>query len=172
MAEKKHVLHDLRLTYSGPVSVEEFYNEVEKWMEEKGLSKDIKKKSEEVTPKGKRIEWHIEAWEEPKHRVRRVVILRALFDNVKEIMLKRGGRNIKINQADILIDIDGFMETHLIHQWTTTPFYQFFRTLFDKYIWPIGMTETERFEGPVSDYCVDLHKRLRAFLSIYKMKVS
>ena len=54
MVEKKHIVFDLRLSYNGPLSIEEFYAEVEKWMEEKGLQKDLKKKSEEVDPKGKK----------------------------------------------------------------------------------------------------------------------
>lgn len=172
MAEKKHVVHDLRLTYNGPLPIEEFYAEVEKWIEEKGLNKDLKRKSEEVMQNGKRIEWMVEAWRQVTDVVRHVTRLRVLFDNVTEIMIKRKGRNIRINQADVLIDIDGFVETHLEYRLTTKPLFQFFRTLFDKYIWPIGMTETERNEGPVREDCYELHKRLKAFLNLYKMKVA
>jgi len=171
MVEKKHVVFDLRLSYNGPLSIEEFYAEVEKWMEENGLQKELKRKSEDVSSKGKKIEWIIEAWKSATHLVKQVVRLRVLFNNVKEVKLKRKKRNIKINQADILIVIDGFVETKLSHQWTINPLYSFFRTLFDKYIWNIGMTETERLEGPVNEYCYDLHKRLKAFLSLYKTKL-
>ncbi len=172
MAEKKHVLHDLRLSYHGPLSIEEFYAEVEKWMEENGLNKDLKRKSEDVTSKGKKIEWVIETWRQATHHVRHLIRLRVLFNHVKEVKLKRKGRNIKINQADVLIEIDGFVETHLSTQWTNKPSYQFFRTLFDKYIWNIGMTETERLEGQVGTDCYALHKRLKTFLELYKMKVA
>ena len=84
MVEKKHIVFDLRLNYNGPLSIEKFYEEVEKWMNEKGLQKDLKRKSEDVSPKGKKIEWTIECWKalttEHKHEVR----LRALFDKIKE----------------------------------------------------------------------------------------
>jgi len=171
MVEKKHVVFDLRLSYNGPLSVEGFYAEVEKWMEEKGLQKDIKKKSENITSKGKKIEWIIEAWRNPVRAVKQVVRLRALFNDIKEIKIKRKGHNIRINQANILITIDGFVETSLTSRWTQTPFYQFFRTIFDKYIWNIGMTITEAHESPVNKDCYDLHKRLKAFFSLSKMKV-
>ncbi len=169
--EKKHVLRDLRYEYSGPLSVEDFYRELEKWMGENGMQKEIKRKSEDVTSKGKKIEWVIEAWREATHLVKHVVRLRVLFDNVKEFNVKRKNRVIRANQADVLIEIDGFVETKLVYQWTTNPLYSFFRTLYDKYIWNIGMTESERNEGPVRNYCYDLHKRLKAFLGLYKMKV-
>lgn len=171
MTEKKHVVLDLRLSYNGPLSVEEFYREVEKWIEEKGMQKELKKKSEEVTSKGKRIEWIIEAWREPRHLIKQVVRLRALLDDVKEIRIKKKNHAIRMNEADALFVIDGFIETKLGHLWTLNPLYSFLRTLYDKYIWGIGMTETERYEGPVSSDCYELHKRLKAFLSLYKMKV-
>ena len=169
--EKKQVINDLRWEYSGPVSVEEFYAEVGKWMSEKGLQKEIKRKSEDVTSKGKKIEWVIEAWGEATHLVKHVVRLRVLFNNLTELKVKRKNKAIIANHADVSIEIDGFVETKLSHQWTMSPLFSFFRTLYDKYIWNIGMTETERNEGPVREYCYDLHKRLKAFLSLYKMKV-
>ena len=169
--EKKHVVRDLRWEYSGPLSIEGFYGEVEKWMDEKGLQKEIKRKSEDVNQKGKKIEWVIEAWGEATHLVKHVVRLRVLFNNLKEFRTKRKNNTIRANHADILIEIDGFVETKLNQQWTTNPLYSFFRTLYDKYVWNIGMTETERNEGTVKEYCYDLHKRLKAFLSLYKIKV-
>ncbi|MAH01947.1 hypothetical protein CMO87_01815 [Candidatus Woesearchaeota archaeon] len=171
MVEKKQIVFDLRLSYNGPLSIEEFYKEVEKWMEEKGLQKDIKRKSEDVVSKGKKIEWIIEAWKNPVRAVKHVVRLRAMFNNVKEIKLKRKGHTVKINQADALLVIDGFLETSMTSRWTQKPLYSFFRTLYDKYIWLIGSTITEANEDPVTEDCYDLHKRLKAFFSLYKMKV-
>ena len=171
MVEKKHVVFDLRATYNGPLSIENFYEEVEKWMEEKGLQKELKRKSEDVTPKGKRLEWIVECWKNPVRAVKQVVRLRVLFDKVKEVKLKRKEHTVKINQADVLATIDGFVETSLTARWTQKPIYQFFRTLYDKYIWMIGQTITERHEDPVREYCHDLHKRLKAFFNLSKMKV-
>ncbi|MFH0867782.1 MAG: hypothetical protein V1831_00560 [Candidatus Woesearchaeota archaeon] len=171
MVEKKQIVYDLRLSYNGPLSIEEFYAEVERWMGEKGMQKDIKRKSEDVTSKGKKIEWIIEAWKSPVRAAKEVVRMRALFNNIKELKIKKKKRTLKINQADVLIVIDGFLETSLTARWTQKPIYSFFRTLYDKYIWMIGSTITEHHEGPVTEDCYDLHKRLKAFFSLYKMKV-
>ena len=103
--------------------------------------------------------------------VKSTVVIRTLLDDVREIRIKRGGKSIKTNQADALIQIDGFMETRLNTQWTMSPFYLFFRTLFDKYIWNIGSTETERHQGKVEVLCYDLHKRLQSFFKLSRMKV-
>ena len=172
MVEKKQLVFDLRLNYNGPLSIEEFYAEVEKWMSEKGMQKDLKRKSEEVTSKGKTVEWIVECWKSPVIDVKEVVRLRTLFGKVKEIKLKRKGRSITINHADVLIVIDGFLETKLRGRWTQKPLYSLFRTLYDKYVWAIGSTITERNEAPVAQDCYELHKRLKAFFSLYKMKVA
>jgi len=172
MVEKKQIVYDLNLSYNGPLLIEEFYAEVEKWMSEKGLHKELKRKSEEVEPKEKKIEWVIEAWNEPEKLVKLMVRLRVMFNHVKIHRIKRKGRNIRINQADVLITIDGFIEAELSRQWTNKPIMVLIRTLYDKYIWNIGMSNIEKHEGTVNDNCYDLHKRLKAFFNLYKIKVS
>jgi hypothetical protein len=170
--EKKHIVFDLQLSYKGPLSVEGFYQEVDRWISENGLEKEIKIKSEDITSKGKKIEWTVEAWKEATHLVKQTVRLRVLFNNVREIKVKRKGNNIKTDNAEVLAVIDGFVETKLNKQWTMNPLYFFFRTLYDKYIWGIGQTETEKYEGAVYDYCYDLHKRLKAIFHLDKMRVA
>ena len=173
MVEKKHVVVELMLKYNGPLSVEDFYKEVDKWANEKGMEKEIKRKSEEVKSKGKRIEYVVELWKSPAMAVKHMVQLRVLFDNVSEVKRKRKGHDINFNEANVLINIDGWLETDLTSRWTqVNPLYAFFRTLYDKYIWGIGQNLTEANEGPVTVYCYDLHKRLKSFFELYKIKVS
>jgi len=172
MVEKKQVVYDLRLSYIGPLSIEEFYKKVDDWIVEKGLQKELKRKTEEVASKGKKIEWVIEAWSSPVRAVKQVVILRALFNDVKELKIKKKGRTIRMNQADVLIVIDGFLETSLTSRWTQKPSYTFLRTLFDKFIWGIGMSPGDKHEGFVHESCYDLHKMLKSYFNLYKMKVA
>lgn len=168
MVEKKIVVYDLRLSYNGPLSMEAFYKEVEDWMKEKGMQKDLKKKMEHVTPKGKEIEWVVECWKDLAHFAKDIVRLRAMFHNVKEVDVLKDGRKMRINQADVLLIFDGILETELAHKWEQKPLFYFFRALFDKYIYKFY---TERFFDVVYVDTHDLHKRLKAFLSLYKQKV-
>jgi len=172
MTEKKQVVFDLMLKYNGPLSVVEFYAEVEKWMREKGMYKEIKRKSEDVTSKGKEIEWIVEIWKSPIEEIKQLIRMRTVFNDVKEVKIKRKGKNMTINNGDVLINIDGWIESELTSRWPRKPIITFLRTLYDKFIWGIGMTDTEKHEAPVYEYCYDLHKRLKAFFELYKMKVS
>lgn len=166
--EKKTVVYDLRLSYTGPLSLEEFYSEVEDWIKEKGMQRDLKKKMEHITPKGKEIEWTIEAWKDVSQFARDVVRLRALFHNVKEIDIKRKGHNIRLNQVEALFIFDGFLEQDTEHRWEQTPWFFFLRAMFDKYIYKFW---SERFFDDVYADTHDLQKRIKAFLSLYKYKV-
>ena len=169
MVEKKHIVTELKLSYNGPLSIEEFYREVENWMSEKGMQKDLKRKSEDVTSKGKKIEWIAEAWKEITPFVKHVVRVRVLFNDVKEVRIKRKGHSVRVNQADVLIVIDGILETKLSKQWHQKPSFFFLRALYDKYIWKIW---SERHDDAVVEDSYDLHKRLKAFLNLSKMKVA
>jgi hypothetical protein len=168
MVEKKIVVYDLRLSYNGPFKMEEFYKEVEDWIKEKGMEKELKKKMEHVTPKGKEVEWIIECWKNVTEYAKDVVRLRAMFHNVKEVDVAKGGRRMRINQADVLMILDGILETELAERWEQKPLFYFIRTLIDKYIWKF---HTEKYFDVVYADTHDLHRRLKAFFSLQKYKV-
>jgi len=168
MVEKKFVVYDLRISYNGPVRIEDFYKEVEDWMRQKGLSKELKKKMENLASKGKKLEWTIECWKDITTYTKEVVRLRSFFNNVREIEVRRNGKRIKTQQADVLIQIDGILETELSQRWEQTPLYYFIKMLVDKYIWPFY---SGRYDGfPAAD-AHDLHKTLQAFFNLQKMQV-
>lgn len=168
MVEKKQVLYDLRTTYNGPFLVEDFYAEVESWIREKGFEKEPKKKMEHITKNGKKIEWHIEAHRHLDELHHSIVILRALFDNVKEVVVKKNNKKIKINNGDIFISIDGFIQSH-IHGtfWQLKPMYFFIRALIDHYIYNFWAF---KYDGAVQADCHGLFKRIRSFFSLQKYK--
>ena len=168
MVEKKQVLYDLRTTYNGPFLVEDFYAEVENWIREKGFEKEPKKKMEHVTKNGKKIEWLIEAHRHLDDLHHGIVILRALFDNVKDVVIKRNGKKMRINNGDIFISIDGFIQSH-IHGtfWQLKPMYYFIRGLIDHYIYNFWLF---KYDGAVQSDCHDLFKRLRSFFNVQKYK--
>ena len=168
MVEKKQVLYDLRTTYNGPFLVEDFYAEVENWIREKGFEKEPKKKMEHVTKNGKKIEWVIEAHRHIDDLHHGVVILRALLDNIKEIVIKKGAKKMKVNSGDVFISIDGFIHSHIHGSFfQAKPVYYTIRTLVDKYIWPFW---SGKHDGMVAGECHDLFKRIRSFFNLQNYK--
>ena len=168
MAEKKQVLYDLRAAYSGPFLVEDFYSEVDKWIREKGFEKEQKKKMEHVTKDGKKIEWLIEAHYHLDSMHHGIIVLRALFDNIKEVAVKKSGRKIRVNNGDALISIDAFIQSHIHGSfWQVKPVLYFIRAVIDKYIYNFW---TDKYDGKVSNDAHGLFKRIRAFFNLQKYK--
>ena len=168
MVEKKQVLYDLRTAYNGPFIVEDFYAEVENWIKEKGYEKEPKKKSEHVTKNVKKIELVIEAHRRLDDLNHSIVVLRALLDNIKEIVVKKEGKKMRINNGDVLISIDCFIQSHMHGSfYQVKPVYYFIRALIDKYIYNFS---TDKHDGKVNSDCRDLFKRIRSFFELQKYK--
>src|SRR3989344_4701847 len=164
MVEKKQVLYDLRTTYNGPFVVEDFYAEIDNWIREKGFEKEPKKKMEQVTKDGKKIELVIEAHRSLDDLHHSVVVLRALLDNVKEITIKKDGKKIRINNGDVFINIDGFIQAHVLGSfYQNKPIYYFMRSLIDKFVYNFW---SFKHDGIVSGDCHDLFKRIRSFFQL------
>ena len=168
MVEKKQVLYDLRTTYNGPFVVEEFYAEVENWIREMGFEKNPKKRMEHVTKSGKKIEWLVEAHRPLDELHHSIVVMRALLDNVREVTLKKKGRRIMINNGDVFVNIDGFVESHIHGSfYQVKPVYYFIRAVIDKFIYNFW---SFRYDGTVAADGQDLFKRVRAFFNLQKYK--
>jgi hypothetical protein len=168
MTEKKFVVYELRLAYNGPIRIVDFYKEVEDWIRQKGMNKELKKKMERLAPKGKKMEWTVECWKNHAHHTKEVVRLRSIFNEVRDIEVKRSGKRIKTQQADILILIDGILETDVSQLWEQKPIFYFIKTIIDKYIWKFY---SEKYDGFVASDANDLHRTLQAFFNLQKMAV-
>ena len=166
MTEKKIVVDGLRLSYNGPFDIIDFYKFVENWLRKNSLHKETKRKLEHVTTKGKKIEWMIECWKDLEKESKSVTRMRAIFNNVTEIELVKGDSKRKLNHGNVLIIIDGFVESHYHRMWYSyKPLWFFSRALFDKFIWKIW---TEKHDETVRKISYDLHKVLNKFFDMYK----
>ena len=167
MSEKKQVLYDLRTVYSGPFAVEDFYSEVDKWIKAHNYEKEPKKKMEQITKEGKRIQYVIEAYNHLDELHHGIIVVKALFDNVKEITIKRDKKKMKINNGDALIQIDGFIDAHLHGSiYAAKPIWAFTREIIDKYIWNFK----GKYDGVVNSDARDLFRTIQAFFNLQKMK--
>ncbi len=166
--EKKQVLYDLRTTYDGPFKAEDFYKEVDSWINEKRYIKESKKKKEHVTKDGKDIEWLVEIHHQlDPGGYYSVVRLRVLMHHVKEVDVEKGGRRMEISNGSVLVTIDGFLPHILADYWAKKPVYYFIRALIDNYFYSGWF---DRFDGAVSADCWDLYRRIKAFFHVQKMK--
>ena len=167
MSEKKQVLYDLRTVYSGPFVVEDFYAEVDKWIKSNGYEKEPKKKMEIVEKDGKKVQYVIEIYNHLDELHHGVIVLKALFDNVKETAIKREKKKMIVNNGDAMIQIDGFIDSHLHGSiYAVKPVFAFTRELIDRFIWNF----TGKHDGKVNADGRSLFKTIQAFFNVQKYK--
>ena len=168
MVEKKQVLYDLTSAYSGPFIVEEFYAEINRWIDENGFEKEPKKISEQVAKDGKKIELVIEANKKLDELHYGVVVFRAMINNLKDTAIKRDGKKIRINHGEVFISVDAFVQSY-VHSgiWQAKPVYIFIRALIDKYIYSFW---TDKHDGTVNSAGKDLFRRIKSFFEMQRQK--
>lgn len=164
MVEKKICVDGLRLNYNGPIDIRDFFKSVEDWIVKNNMQKEIKKKSEEVTAKGKRIEWFIEMWEMPADYAKPVVRMQALLKDIKEAKVEIKGKKKRIETADVLIVLDGILETDLESRWYQKPTFYFLRAVYDKVFHKFY---THRFEGKLTSDTYGLYHYLMNYFNSY-----
>ena len=156
----------MKLGYQGPFDIIQFYKKVNQWISKRSKEKDIKKKVEHVEPKGKNIEWFIEIWEDVTDYARSIVRVRALFTDVKETKLKRGKFKRRLNTGNVLIIMDGILETDLDAKWQQKPIFTFLRTIADKFIYKFHLNKIEdKLDADVHE----LFDELTEFFNSYKI---
>jgi len=166
MVEKKFVIDGMELAYDGSFDILEFFKTVDRWINDKGKEKEVKKKLENVESSGKKLEQILEIWEDVTDFARSVVRMRALFTDVKETKVKAKKRVKKLNKGKVLIIIDGILETDLEGRWQQRPLFYFMRALADKFIYKFYMN---KIEDKLAADCYDLHNTLTDFFDPYKV---
>ncbi|MBU1004703.1 MAG: hypothetical protein KJ561_02635 [Nanoarchaeota archaeon] len=155
----------LKLAYSGPFEITEFYKVIDEWITKKGKEKEIKKKSEHVEPKGKKIEYLIEVWGDVSNYSRSVVRLDARLTDLKEISVKKQNKKKLLNTGNVLLIFDGILEEEKKGKWQQKPLFYFMRAVFDKFVWKFY---TNKFEDKIAADVNDLYETLNDFFSKYK----
>jgi len=160
MVEKKFSVSELKIHYNGPLDIVDFFRAVEDWISSKGMHKEIKKKTQHVEAKKKRVEWMIEIWEMPSDLAKTVVRLQALIDNIKEAKVGKDKRTVEV--GNVLIILDGILETDIGYRWTQKPLHFFFRALYDKHI---NKFYTHRYEGKLTADTYELYHYLMDYFN-------
>jgi hypothetical protein len=165
MSEKKLVIEQLKLTYSGLFDVNELYSLIDGFLKEKGFDKFERKNIQQVTPSGKHIELELRPWKTVSDYVKTHMKITLYLTNVKDVEVEKDGVKVKLNQGNVHIVLDGYIETDHEDRWESNAMYVFFRTLIDKYI---IKTYLDTFEQEIASDVDQLYNQLKAFLNLYR----
>ncbi len=165
MAEIDVVIDKKRLTYEGIFKVRDLYNMIDQWFEDKNYDKREILNVEVVKPEGKFIEIEMQPWKKVTDYANRLIYLRILMHDVKEVDIEKDGKTVRMNQGKIQIIFDAYLKTDYEDRWEMLPVYFFLRTIWNKYIY---QPFTKGFKAGVKKDCIELYNNIRAFLNMYR----
>ncbi len=165
MSEKNLIIDQLRLNYSGLFEFHEMFKLIDGWFYEKGYDKLEKKNEEQTTPSGRVVEIELRPWKKTTDYAKNEIRVRIFIKEMKDVTVERDGKKMKVQQGDIHMIFDAFLESDYENRWESKPFFYFLRTLFDKFVYRVY---TNKFEGVLANDTHDLYNRIKAFLNLYR----
>ncbi|MBW3015626.1 hypothetical protein KY330_04350 [Candidatus Woesearchaeota archaeon] len=165
MSEKKLVVDQLTFSYSGLFDIHELYSLIDSFLKEKGYDKYEKKNISQVTPSGKHMELELRPWKMISDYVKLWMKITVFMTNVKDVEIEKEGVKVKLNQGNIQIVFDGYIETDYENRWANNMIFVFFRTLVDKYV---IKSYLRSFEGEVTEDIHQLFTEVKSFLNLYR----
>lgn len=166
MGEKRLIVDQLRLNYSGLMNTSELYKTVLGWFYERGYDMFERRNSQIITPTGKHMELEIVPWKKNSDYAQTEIKLRWFIKDATDIEVEKEGVKLKLQQGELQLIIDAWLVTDYQDQWEKKPAMYFFRTLVDKFIF---RGYTDKFESMLVSDVHHLHTRIKSLLNMYKI---
>jgi len=164
MAERFIVVDKERLEYQGLFDAKELLRVMDQWTKDKGYWLLIEKRHGETTkPEGKYIDMEFEPFKKYTDYAKSVIKIRAQLNEVKDVVLEREGKKVKLQDGKVIIIMDGILETDYEGHWETKPVFYVLRTLFEKYVYTPFISG---FERGVKEDVMALKNNIKAFLNL------
>ncbi|MFH1134065.1 MAG: hypothetical protein V1735_06245 [Nanoarchaeota archaeon] len=165
MVERRLVVDGMKLGYKGLFNASELYKLIDYYFRERGFTKHELKNFEMVMPAGKQIEVIKEPYWKINDYTKFVIRVSLVMTEVKEVAIEKDGTKVKMNQGNVEITFDGFLELDFEHRWEKRPVFYFIRAIFDQFVYKV---ETEKFEEGLTKEVNELHTQVKAFLNLYR----
>tara|TARA_Y100000310_G_C20662180_1_gene805385 strand:+ start:811 stop:1326 length:516 start_codon:yes stop_codon:yes gene_type:complete len=168
MGDKNIVLRDLRISYNGPIDLNEFNSEIDNWLRKNGFDKESKKYGEHLLKSGKKVEIIIEGHKDLDKWHAGTIRLKALFTDLKDKTLKINDKKMRISYGDVLVYIDCIIDSRLKESiYHNKPIYQIVIQLIDKFIYNFW---TDKHNDEIGSMGQSFYKQIRSFFSLQKYK--
>ena len=165
MSEMKIVVDHLRLNYNGPFDANALYRHITAFVKEMGFDLETQKEFEHNTQTGKHMEWQIRPWKQISDYLRYIIKMRILIHNYNKMAAVVDKKKVKIGSGKVVIYLDGYVNLDQQDRWEHIPFFQFLRTIYNKFIYKVY---TERFEQRLTHDMNHLYHTIEQFFNMYK----
>jgi len=165
MSEQMPVVQKRVIKYSGLFSAQDLYRTINEWLKDKGYDRREIKNEEHVKQSGKFIDIDMMPFKKMSDYAKSVIRLQIIMRDLKEVEVDIDGHKVLLNQGEVEIIIDSYLETDYEGRWEQTPFYFFMRTVYDKFLY---RNYTQHFENLVASDTADIEAVIKSFLNMYR----
>jgi len=165
MVERRIIVDAVKVGYNGLFDATELYKLVDYYFRERAYTKHELRNFEHVYPSGKQIEIIIEPYRKITDYAKYVIRVIIIMGNVKEVTVEQDKKKVKLNQGEVEVQFDGYLELDYEHRWEKKPMFYFIRAVFDQYVYKIN---NERYEAGLVTEVNDLRDQVKAFLNLHR----
>jgi hypothetical protein len=165
MADIRIIVDHLKFEYSGLFDTKAFFKMLGSWFNMRGIQKKEMKNFEQNLADGKYIEYEIAYWKKISDYNRYVYKIRALFQALKDVDAMQDDEKLTVKKGKVILYLDGYLEHDYENRWELVPMLQFFRVIFDKFIYKYY---TERFEQRLTYDMHALYDEIEKFFNTYR----
>jgi len=163
MAERRHLIDNLTINYSGLFKASDLYNIIDQWLFDTRYDKRELRNSELLRPEGKYLDLLLLPWKKITDYAKYEIKISIIIKNLTQVEVEKEGKKIKMDKGEVIITLDGYLETDYENVWEAKPVYYFLRTLFDKYVYKLY---TSRFEAGLKSDIFHLNRIIKGFFNM------
>jgi len=165
MAERLIVVDKERLDYDGLFDSKGVFDVFKQWCADKGYWPVEKRHGESTKPEGKVIDFDLEPFKKFTDYSKSIIKVRMQFSEVKDVVVERDKKKVKVQDGKIVIVFDGILETDYEHRWECKPLFYLLRSVFEKYVYTPFISG---FERGIKEDVMALKNNLKAYLNLTK----
>ena len=166
MAERRPVVQNVVVKYSGLFNAKELWRLIENWFAENGYGDRPEIYHDEYVVKGhKDIEIRYQPYRKVSDylKLEHRLIIKIL--GLEKKTIEKDGHKIKVDKGDLNIRFDSFLNTDYEGRWENRPEFFFIRTIVDKFVFK---TYTGKYEKQLTDQVQQMKTLVEKYLNIYR----
>jgi len=134
MSERLIVVDLEQVSFEGVFDAKGVVATMKDWAFDAGYFIIEKKHGESVTQEGKWVDMDMEAIKKLTDYAKSIVKIRLQFQDVKDIVVERDGKKVKVQEGKVELTLSGVLETDYEGRWESKPLFYVMRTIFEKYV--------------------------------------
>jgi len=165
MVERRIVVDGLKLSYKGLFKAGDLYKLIDGYFRERAYTKHELRNFEQVYEEGKQVELIKEPYRKITDYAKYVIRVTVVMSEIKDVVIEKDKLKVNMQQGDVEVQFDGFLEMDYEHRWEKNPLFYFLRTIFDQFVFKI---HTEKYEEGLVEEVRDIHTQVKSFLNLYR----